>query len=102
MEMPGQKLKDGMNIAPDGTIYEILDDGTIKRIGKVSPDGKLKPFGKPGIWICLQCGTENSAENKYCRKCGRQEVSEEIILDPGNYTDKGDYIELVVVSAIYG
>ena len=46
-EMP----QNGMNIAPDGTIYEILEDGTIKRIGKVSPDGSFEPFGgvKEGI-----------------------------------------------------
>jgi len=41
----------GMNIAPDGTVYEILNDGTIKRIGKVSSDGSFEPFGgaKEGI-----------------------------------------------------
>jgi len=50
MGMPEQP-KSGMNIAPDGTVYEILDDGTIKRIGKVSPDGSFEPFGgaKDGI-----------------------------------------------------
>ena len=50
MGMPEQP-KSRMNIAPDGTVYEILDDGTIKRIGKVSPDGSFEPFGgtKDGI-----------------------------------------------------
>ena len=50
MGMPGNPQK-GMNIAPDGTVYEILEDGTIKRIGKVSPDGSFEPFGgtKDGI-----------------------------------------------------
>ena len=50
MGMPEQP-QSGMNIAPDGTVYEILDDGTIKRIGKVSPDGSFEPFGgtKDGI-----------------------------------------------------
>ena len=50
MGMP-ENQHNGMNIAPDGTIYEILDDGTIKRIGKVSPDGSFEPFGgaKEGI-----------------------------------------------------
>ena len=50
MGIPEQP-QSGMNIAPDGTVYEILDDGTIKRIGKVSPDGSFEPFGgtKDGI-----------------------------------------------------
>ena len=50
MGMPEQP-QSGMNIAPDGTVYEILEDGTIKRIGKVSPDGSFEPFGgaKEGI-----------------------------------------------------
>ena len=43
MGMPEQ-TQSGMNIAPDGTIYEILEDGTIKRIGRVSSDGKFEPF----------------------------------------------------------
>ena len=42
MGMP-ENQQNGMNIAPDGTIYEILEDGTIKRIGKVSSDGKFEP-----------------------------------------------------------
>ena len=50
MGMP-EKPQNGMNIAPDGTVYEILDDGAIKRIGKVSSNGEFEPFGgaKEGI-----------------------------------------------------
>lgn len=44
MGMPEQP-QSGMNIAPDGTVYEILDDGTIKRIGRVFPSGNFEPFG---------------------------------------------------------
>jgi len=44
MGMP-EKPQNGMNIAPDGTIYEILEDGSIKRIGKVSPDGSFEALG---------------------------------------------------------
>jgi len=46
MGMPEQKPQVGMNIAPDGTVYEVLKDGTIKRIGKVSSDGNFEPFGE--------------------------------------------------------
>ena len=53
MGMPEQP-QSGMNIAPDGTVYEILDDGTIKRIGKVSPDGSFEPF----------CGTKDGIREK--------------------------------------
>ena len=45
MGMPEQKPQVGMNIAPDGTVYEVLKDGTIKRIGKVSSNGEFEPFG---------------------------------------------------------
>jgi len=55
MGMP-EKPQNGMNIAPDGTIYEILDDGTIKRIGKVSPDGSFEPFGGPKDGIRVRDG----------------------------------------------
>ena len=43
MGMP-EPPQSGMNITPDGMIYEILDDGTIKQIGKVSPNGEFEPF----------------------------------------------------------
>ena len=45
-----------MNIAPDGTIYEILEDGTIKRIGKVSPNGEFEPFGGPKDGVRVRDG----------------------------------------------
>ena len=53
MGMPEQKPQSGMNIAPDGTIYEILEDGSIKRIGKVSSNGEFEPFGglKDGVRV---------------------------------------------------
>jgi len=56
--MPEQKPQVGMNIAPDGTIYEVLEDGTIRRIGKVSSNGEFEPFGGPkeGSWNCPKCG----------------------------------------------
>jgi len=66
MGMPEQP-QSGMNIAPDGTVYEILEDGTIKRIGKVSPDGSFEPFGN---WKCPSCGTENEMKNNFCCHCG--------------------------------
>jgi len=66
MGMPENQQK-GMNIAPDGTVYEILDDGTIKRIGKVSSDGSFEPFGD---WKCPDCGTENEMKNNFCCHCG--------------------------------
>jgi len=65
MGMPEQP-QSGMNIAPDGTVYEILEDGTIKRIGKVSPDGSFEPFGN---WKCPSCGTENEMKNNFCCHC---------------------------------
>ena len=46
MGMPEQKPHVGMNIAPDGTIYEVLKDGTIRRIGVISSDGEFESFGE--------------------------------------------------------
>ncbi|MBO4698266.1 hypothetical protein J5690_01470 [bacterium] len=43
-------------IAADGTIFEVLDDGTIKRIGKLSDDGKFEPFGGPKDGIRVRDG----------------------------------------------
>ncbi len=51
-----EKPQNGMNITPDGTIYEILEDGTIKRIGKVSPDGEFEPFGGPKDGVSVRDG----------------------------------------------
>ena len=42
-------------LAADGTIFEVLDDGTIKRIGKLSDDGKFEPFGAMETWNCSKC-----------------------------------------------
>ena len=121
MGMPEQTQK-GMNIAPDGTIYEILEDGTIKRIGKVSPDGEFEKFGrsKDGIWFCPNCGAENEADNNFCGKCGtrkpesstwncpncgKKDIKSNFCPDCGTkkqiagesmYIDRGDYIELTL------
>ena len=56
MGMPEQKPQVGMNIAPDGTVYEILENGTIKRIGKVSSNGKFEPFGGPQDGVRVRDG----------------------------------------------
>lgn len=100
-------------IAADGTIFEVLEDGTIKRIGKLSEEGKFEPFRTPKNWTCPQCGTENESGDNFCGKCGKpadvkesnedkgakpvkqQKTEEQIMMDPDNYVDKGDYIELV-------
>ena len=139
-------------VAADGTIFEVLEDGTIKRIGKLSPGGKFEPFETPKNWNCPQCGRENDSENnfcgdcgtkkpetgisvvgkavpgakrkkccgefldagfKFCPKCGKpvdaeerdgenavkpvdqEKTEEQIILDPDNYIDKSDYIQLL-------
>jgi len=55
MGMP-EKPQNGMNITPDGTVYEILDDCTIKRIGKVSSNGEFEPFGGPKDGIRVKNG----------------------------------------------
>ncbi len=60
-----------MNIAPDGTIYEILEDGTIKRIGKVSPDGKFEPFGEPKDDVRVRDGFIYRIINGKEQKIGR-------------------------------
>ena len=70
MGMPEQKPQVGMNITPDGIIYEILEDGTIKRIGKVSSNGEFEPFRMPKNWNCPQCGRENESEDNFCGECG--------------------------------
>ena len=57
-------------IAADGTIFEVLDDGTIKRIGKLSDDGNFEPFREQKNWNCPRCGTENESEDNFCGKCG--------------------------------
>ena len=61
----------GMNIAPDGMVYEILEDGTIKRIGKVSPDGKFEPFGGTKDGIREKDGIIYRVINGKERKIGR-------------------------------
>ena len=119
MGMPEQ-TQSGMNIAPDGNVYEILEDGTIKRIGKVSPDGEFEKFGrsKDGNWFCPNCGAENEADNNFCGKCGtrkpesstwncykcgKKDIKSNFCPDCGTkkqiadeilYIDRGDYIEL--------
>ena len=45
MGMP-ENQQNRMNITPDGVVYEVANDGTIKRIGKLSPGGKFEPFGE--------------------------------------------------------
>ena len=60
-----------MNIAPDGTIYEILEDGTIKRIGKVSPNGEFEPFGGPKDGVRVRDGFIYRAINGKEQKIGR-------------------------------
>mgnify|MGYP003571268106 CR=1 FL=1 len=70
MGMPEQP-QNGMNIAPDGTIYEILEDGTIKRIGKVSPDGSFEPFGGPKDGIRVKNGFIYRVINGKEKKIGR-------------------------------
>ncbi|MBO4698297.1 hypothetical protein J5690_01630 [bacterium] len=66
-EMP----QNGMNIAPDGTIYEILEDGTIKRIGKVSPDGSFEPFGGAKDRIIVKDGIIYRVVNGEEQRIGR-------------------------------
>ena len=121
MGMP-ENQQSGMNIAPDGTIYEILEDGTIKRIGKVSSDGEFEKFGmaKDGNWVCPNCGKENEAKNNFCGdcgskkpesltwncpKCGKKDITSNFCPECGTkkriagekrYIDRGDYIELTV------
>jgi len=70
MGIPEQP-QNGMNIAPDGMVYEILEDGTIKRIGKVSPDGKFEPFGGPKEGIREKDGIIYRVINGKERKIGR-------------------------------
>jgi len=70
MGMP-ENQQSGMNIAPDGTVYEILDDGTIKRIGKVSPDGSFEPFGGPQDGIRVRNGFIYRVINGKEQKVGR-------------------------------
>ena len=70
MGIPEQP-QSGMNIAPDGMVYEILEDGTIKRIGKVSPDGKFEPFGGTKDGIREKDGIIYRVINGKERKIGR-------------------------------
>ena len=60
-----------MNIAPDGTVYEILEDGTIKRIGKVSSNGEFEPFGGPKDGIRVRDGFIYRVINGKEQKIGR-------------------------------
>ena len=55
MGMP-EKPQNGMNIAPDGTVYEVLEDGSIRRIGKVLSNGEFEPFGGPKDGIRVRDG----------------------------------------------
>ena len=61
-------------IAADGTIFEVMEDGSIKRIGKLSADGRFEPFKTLTNWNCPKCGTENVAENNFCGKCGTKKL----------------------------
>ena len=70
MGIPEQP-QSGMDIAPDGMVYEILEDGTIKRIGKVSPDGKFEPFGGTKDGIREKDGIIYRVINGKERKIGR-------------------------------
>jgi len=71
MGMPEQKNQKGMNIAPDGTVYEILDDGAIKRIGKVSSNGEFEPFGESQGGISVKNGVIYRVINGKKQKIGR-------------------------------
>ncbi len=71
MGMPEQKPQSGMNIAPDGTIYEILEDGSIKRIGKVASNGEFEPFGGPKEGIRVRDGFIYRVINGKEQKIGR-------------------------------
>ena len=71
MGMPEQKPQNGMNIAPDGTIYEILEDGTIKRIGKVTSNGEFEPFGGPKDGVRVKDGIIYRVINGKEQKIGR-------------------------------
>ena len=71
MGMPEQQPQNGMNIAPDGTIYEILEDGTIKRIGKVSSNGEFEPFGGPKDGVRVRDGFIYRVINGKEQKIGR-------------------------------
>ena len=71
MGMPEQKPQTGMNIAPDGTIYEILEDGTIKKIGKVSSNGEFEPFGESQDGIGVKNGVIYRVINGKKQKLGR-------------------------------
>ena len=46
-----------------------MDDGTIKRIGKLSEDGKFEPFGATKTWNCSKCG-KSEIESNFCPDCG--------------------------------
>ena len=70
MGIPEQP-QSGINIAQDGMVYEILEDGTIKRIGKVSPDGKFEPFGGTKDGIREKDGIIYRVINGKERKIGR-------------------------------
>ena len=70
MGMPEQP-QSGMNIAPDGTVYEILDDGAIKRIGKVSSNGEFEPFGESQGGISVKNGVIYRVINGKKQKIGR-------------------------------
>jgi len=70
MGMP-EKPQNGMNIAPDGTVYEILEDGTIKRIGKVLSNGEFEPFGGPKDGVRVRDGFIYRVINGKEQKIGR-------------------------------
>ncbi len=70
MGMP-ETPQNGMNITPDGTIYEMLEDGTIKRIGKVSSNGEFEPFGGPKDGVCVRDGFIYRVINGKEQKIGR-------------------------------
>ena len=80
-------------IAADGTIFEVLDDGTIKRIGKLSDDGKFEPFETPKNWNCPRCGTENESEDNFCGKCGTMKPDARTTFENRNMTRSVPVIE---------
>ena len=72
MGMP-ENQQNGMNITPDGVVYEVLDDGTISKIARVLPNKEIILFGDTKVvsehWNCPNCGVKEIT-SKFCPECG--------------------------------
>ena len=72
MGMP-ENQQSGMNITPDGVVYEVLDDGTISKIARVLPNNEIELFANTKVvsehWNCPNCG-EKEIKSKFCPECG--------------------------------